>query len=172
MEKVLSLRKISMVVGLELIRLDIYKGTEAIFYSVAIDGSDDTLFDEFLDKHINDYLEELRFIDNRIRTMNEETGAREQFFKLNEGKLGDGVAAIYDLPSKRLRLYCIRFGSTTVILGGGGLKKTRTHQEDPELKEQADMMIHLSKMISIAIKEKEIHLNPDGTFSGNLRLEE
>lgn len=157
---------------IELIRLDRYGGTEAIFYSVAIDGSEDTLFDEFLERHIDDYLEELRAIDNRIRVMNEETGAREQFFKLNEGKLGDGVAAIYDLPSKRLRLYCIRFGSTTIVLGGGGAKKTRTYQEDPELEEQANTMIHLSKMISIAMKEKEIHLNPDGTFSGNLKLEE
>lgn len=35
------------------------------------------------------------------------TGAAEHFFKLNEGKPGDGVCALFDSPDKKLRIYCI-----------------------------------------------------------------
>ena len=59
----------------------------------------------------------------RIRTINEKTGARESFFKPNEGKPGDLVCALFDIPNSNLRLYCIRFGNSLIILGGGGEKK-------------------------------------------------
>ena len=127
----------------ELVRLRQYKGDKAIFYSVSIDGSEDTLFERFVEENYDTFLQELRNIDMRIRTMNEETGAREQYFKLREGKPGDGVAALYDFPGKKLRLYCLRFGSTTVILGGGGRKTTRTYQEDKALDRQVKLMSRL-----------------------------
>ena len=118
------------------------------------------------------FLQELRNIDMRIKVMNEETGAREQYFKLHEGKPGDGVAALYDFPGKKLRLYCLRFGSTTVILGGGGQKRTRTYQEDKELDKQVKLMSRISRMITLSMKDKELRLNDDGTFDGEMTMED
>ena len=158
--------------NVKLVRLNQYKGNKAIIYSVIIDDDTETLFEKFLNENLESNLKELKDIDNRLRVMNNDLGAREQFFKLNEGNLGDGVAAIYDLPLKKLRLYCLRFGSTTIILGGGGPKTTRTYQEDDKLKDEVEKMKTLSQMITIAIREKDIKLEEDGTFSGTLDIEE
>lgn len=55
----------------------------------------------------------------RLKIIGTKTGAREQFFKLHEGNPGDGVCALFDLPDKNLRLYCIRYNTQIIILGGG-----------------------------------------------------
>lgn len=158
--------------NIEIVRLNQYPGNKSIIYSIIIDDHDETLFEQFVEENIETNLEELQSIDNRLRVMNEVTGAREQYFKINEGKLGDGVAAIYDLPSKKLRLYCLRFGTTTIILGGGGLKRTRTYQEDKKLHTNVKILSDLSKRITTALKEKDIKLEEDGSISGTLKLEE
>lgn len=160
------------IVEVRLVRIEQYSGDKAIFYSVIVDGEDETLFEKFLKENIGSFKDELINIDHRIRVMNEKYGAQENYFKLHEGKLGDGVAAICDLPSKKLRLYCIRYGSTTVIIGGGGNKKSRTYQENPKLDKEVKMLSRISNMITSALKDKEIYLNENGTFSGNLLLED
>lgn len=37
------------------------------------------------------------------------------------------------IESGKLRLYCLRFSDQIVILGNGGVKNTRTYEEDPKL---------------------------------------
>ena len=58
-------------------------------------------------------------------------GALERFFR-PEGKIKDRVAAI-PLEGGRLRLYCLRISEQIVILGNGGVKSTRTYEEDSRL---------------------------------------
>ena len=58
-------------------------------------------------------------------------GALERFFR-PEGKMNDNVAAL-PLEGGKLRLYCLRISEQIVILGNGGLKSTRTYEEDPKL---------------------------------------
>lgn len=55
----------------------------------------------------------------------------ERYFR-REGKYADRV---YALPtdSGRLRLYCLRLSDKILILGNGGIKATRTYNEDSEL---------------------------------------
>lgn len=60
-----------------------------------------------------------------------ERGALERFFRV-EGKMRDNVAAL-SLDSHCLRLYCLRISDEILILGNGGVKTTRTYQEDEEL---------------------------------------
>ena len=81
------------------------------------------------------------------------TGAAEHFFKLNEGKPGDGVCALFDSPDKKLRIYCIRFANVAIIVGGGGYKpkNIRAYQENSVLKKEAEMVIQISKIISEAL---------------------
>lgn len=117
---------------------------------------------------------EILNILERIRTINEKTGAGESFFKPNEGKPGDLVCALFDVPNSNLRLYCIRFGNSLIILGGGGEKKKtiKAFQEVDKLKEENYILREISAQIAERIKEKEITFSYDGTeITGELEFE-
>ena len=58
-------------------------------------------------------------------------GALERFFR-NEGRMNDNVKALA-IDSRKLRLYCLRISDQILILGNGGVKATRTYQEDSKL---------------------------------------
>ncbi|MBQ3689926.1 MAG: hypothetical protein II937_08745 [Bacteroidales bacterium] len=58
-------------------------------------------------------------------------GALERFFRI-EGKMSDRVSALA-LDSRKLRLYCLRISDQILIVGNGGIKTTRTYQEDETL---------------------------------------
>lgn len=58
-------------------------------------------------------------------------GALERFFR-PEGTMNDSVQAL-PIESGKLRLYCLRLSDQIVILGNGGVKTTRTYQENPKL---------------------------------------
>ena len=55
-------------------------------------------------------------------------GALERFFR-NEGRIKDNVKALA-IDSRKLRLYCLRISDQILILGNGGIKTTRTYQEN------------------------------------------
>lgn len=46
--------------------------------------------------------------------------------------MNDNVKALA-IDSKKLRLYCLRISDQVLILGNGGIKQTRTYQEDERL---------------------------------------
>ncbi len=84
------------------------------------------------------------------------------------------VCALYDNPNSNLRLYCIRFASSLVILGGGGYKpKTiRALQEDRKLMAENKLMVKLSDEIAKRIKVKDIvFINNSMDFDGDLEFE-
>ena len=47
--------------------------------------------------------------------------------------MNDNVAALA-IDSRKLRLYCLRISDQILILGNGGVKTTRTYQEDKVLR--------------------------------------
>lgn len=103
--------------------------------------------------------------------MGNKTGAREHFFKINEGNLGDGVCALYDNPDKNLRLYCIRYGTLIVIIGGGGPKNVDKLQQDEKLKSENYLLRDLYSLITHRIKTKEIKYTKNlMDFTGNLEF--
>lgn len=113
----------------------------AEIFSVRIDNKEYTELQEFIitirdvkEKHLhNDYEQILKSL-----TEISDKGAREYFFR-PEGKMNDRVCAIPLLTSYRqkqkgtLRLYCIRISDKLLITGGGGIKTTRTYNEDDTL---------------------------------------
>ena len=72
-------------------------------------------------------------------------GALERYFR-PEGKLKDGVCALPVLQSK-LRLYCLRLSDKILVLGNGGVKKTRTYNEDDTLKGYVLTLQNFEKLI-------------------------
>lgn len=146
----------------KLVKLQKYSGEEASIYSVFLEEENRTLFDRFIAENIKDYEQELLNIVGRIKSIGSKVGAREQFFKHHEGRKGDLVCALYDEPDKFLRLYCIRYGKSCIILGGGGPKNVVAWQDDPKLAEEANWMITVSKEIFERMKGGEISWSEDG----------
>jgi hypothetical protein len=157
----------------EIVKDEYLSGHEAAIYSFKLEDADHTLFDEFLEENKDDYNIEVLDIYTRLYAIgHEKGGAREGFFKHNEGKPGDGVCALFDVPGSALRLYCIRYGNDIVVLGGGApkSKKIRAWQEDKNLTKRATLMIKLSQSIATKIKDKDIRLGRIELI-GDLKIE-
>lgn len=98
-------------------------------YSICFDGCEESEFEKFL----------LAFKDNATLNRDFQTilfalskiidqGALERFFRI-EGRMNDNLCAL-SMDSRRLRLYCLRISDKILIVGNGGVKTTRTYQED------------------------------------------
>jgi putative component of toxin-antitoxin plasmid stabilization module len=162
-------------VNYEIVELDGLSGSKTTIYSVIMEGDEHTLFDHFVLENNADYRAELKLIINRIQEIGHRTGARANFFKLDEGRPGDGVCALYDDLDSHLRLYCIRYGNVAIILGGGGSKPhgTRAWQDDQKLTKEAKRMIQVSKDIMKRLETGDLEWSPDGTqLLGNLKFSE
>jgi hypothetical protein len=146
----------------EIVELDEFSGRKASVYSIWIDDNEKTLFDQFILENEGIHDKELGSITDRLELIGHLTGAREQFFKPNEGTLGDGICALYDSPDKKLRLYCIRYGATCIVLGGGGIKNVRALQDDEKLKTENYLLRFISKKITEAIKNQDLWWSSDG----------
>ncbi|WP_367769054.1 hypothetical protein AB3G33_10440 [Flavobacterium sp. WC2421] len=154
----------------ELVKLGNFSGEQTSIYSVLIVDENKTLFDKFIEENTTEYKLEINNIVQRLHTIGKKTGAREHFFKINEGAPGDGVCALYDDPNSKLRLYCIRYGNDIVILGGGGFKpKTiRALQQDKKLETENYFLRDLSKEITQRLKDKDITKPDFKDFEGDL----
>ena len=97
-------------------------GQACKIYSIAYDDDEDTLFDCFLDSLDENFAVEVDDIWYTLEFMGREGGARIQFFREDEGRPGDGIVALLKRKKFTLRLYCIRYGSSTLVLGNGGHK--------------------------------------------------
>ena len=154
----------------EIVKLSLLSGMQCTVYSIVQEKDGLTLYDIFMNENVADFREEVREINNRLKLIGTIHGARHSYFKHFEGKYGDFVCALYDLPDKNLRLYCIRYGTEVVILGGGGLKTedTRAWQDDPKLTEEATRMIEYAKDIAKRMDDGEIYMSRDKPeFEGN-----
>lgn len=152
----------------QIVRLNDLSGAKATIYSVILEQDEEnetTLFDHFVTENLKEHREEVKNIISRLRSIGQKTGARDHFFKDWEGKPGDGVCALYDDPDKKLRLYCVRFGTAVLVIGGGGPKpKTmKALQESEKLTEENEYMKIVSSQIAKRIREKEITWSDDET---------
>ncbi len=157
----------------ELVKDPELSGKECTIYQVYLEEKDDYLYNLFMAENEEEYGTELDDIDDRLYTIGHENGAREHYFKLREGKLGDLVCALYDKPNSNLRLYCIRFGMDLIVLGGGGMKpkSVRAYQEVPKLNEEAKIVKAISQAIYERQKDGELKfVNLGKEFSGNLKF--
>ena len=143
----------------KLSKINQLSGREASIYAIVLDGEENSVFEQFLQDNKDKYGTELKNIITRLSAIGHNIGARSQFFKEKEGKPGDLVCALYDDPDAKLRLYCIRFGKSTIVLGGGAAKPKaiRAWQDDPELAKYATMMIKASEQIAQKIKDKDLY---------------
>ena len=156
-----------------IVELEDLSGDRATIYSIIETDAQQTVFEQFLAEYQASHQDEVLDILNRIESIGQVVGARDHFFKHNEGKPGDLVCALYDQPGRHLRLYCIRFGSVAIILGGGGPKSTRSWQEDPKLSREAKKMMKVSEDIAARLRDGSLYWTEDGMeLSGDLNFED
>ncbi|GAA4407014.1 hypothetical protein GCM10023187_27140 [Nibrella viscosa] len=163
-----------LVEKFEIIELEEFTGNGAAIYSIALGDDEETLFDRFVKENENTYPDEINSIVERLKAI-ARLGARPGYFKDKEGRLGmgDGIEALYDEPNSNLRLYCIRYGTIAIILGGGGFKskEIRAFQEDAKLTEENYLLRTISIRINKAIKEGVIQW--DGNcLTGDLLIDD
>lgn len=115
----------------ELILLN--EGNECTLYSIQFTSEDNSEYERFYAKFIGDAVlnrDLLRIVQIVDKIADE--GALERLFR-PDGKMKDSVVALPVLTSK-LRLYCLRLSDGILILGNGGVKKSRTYEEDASLR--------------------------------------
>ena len=101
-------------------------------FSICFDGSEESEFEKFLNEFKDNatYNRDFNVILLALSKIIDK-GALERFFR-NEGRMNDNVKALA-IDSRKLRLYCLRISDQILILGNGGVKATRTYQEDSKL---------------------------------------
>lgn len=159
--------------GYRLVKIEKLSGNEASIYTILNNETNRTSFEDFLVNNRNLFISEIKDIYSRLNIIGHKTGAREIYFKLNEGSPGDGVCALYDMPDSNLRLYCIRYGKCLIILGGGGQKskQIRSLQENAKLTEENYFLRKLSKEIANRTTEGELSFTNGGMdLIGNLNF--
>lgn len=157
----------------EIVKLEELSGNGATIYSILTEGSDQTLLEKFIEDHQSTYKTEVDEILSKLLNIGTKYGAREQWFKLKEGKPGDHVVALYDNPDKKLRVYGIRQGSCLLIMGDGGPKPKNITalQEDDKLTETNEFMRQVSNDIYEKMRDKEIRFSEDGyELEGDLTI--
>ena len=83
-------------------------------------------------------------------------GAFERMFRY-EGKMNDNVVAL-SIDSKKLRLYCLRMSDQILIVGNGGVKETRTYDEDEELSGYVMDLQKFDELLKQAQEEGSIYI--------------
>lgn len=101
-------------------------------FSICFDGHDLSEFEKFLNEFKDNatYNKDFNVILLALSKIIDK-GALGRFFR-NEGRMNDNVKALA-IDSRKLRLYCLRISDQILILGNGGVKTTRTYQEDSKL---------------------------------------
>lgn len=156
-----------------LVKIEELSGEEASVYSIYMENEQVTAYEKFIQENITSFKSEIIDINKRLQIIGNETGARHSFFKHKEGSPGDGVCALYDDPDKKLRLYCVRYGTVMVVLGGGGPKPKNIQalQEDPKLTEENNFVRQVSNDIRTRMEEGEIRfINYGLEFEGDLEF--
>ena len=150
------------------INIELFEEHEKVnFYTLRF-VDDISEVDKFLDKFPegSEYDEDIDIIIKWVDRIGER-GAHERHFR-REGKRSDDVMAMpTPIETSKLRLYVIRLSEEIVILGNGGLKTTRTYNEDPILNECVELLQEIDHFIKSRLKKKTIEID-NKELVGNL----
>ncbi|MBO4571574.1 MAG: hypothetical protein IKX45_03730 [Bacteroidales bacterium] len=146
------------------------QSAKTILYSISFERDGTTEFEKFVTEfemnatYNGDYQRIIAALQVILRV-----GALERFFR-PEGKISDGVAAI-PIEGGRLRLYCLRISEQIVILGNGGVKNSRSYEENPRLFGYVMDLQRFEKILQeklksgyVSIQERELTGIEDMTF--------
>ena len=136
-------------------------------YTIQFQNESKTEFERFYNKFKDDavYNPDLMRIVSFINKI-AQNGAFERLFR-PEGKMSDHVVALPVITSK-LRLYCLRLSDKILILGNGGIKNSRTYNEDDALRGYVITLQNFERLLKegqqqglVTITEKNIEIKEE-----------
>lgn len=136
-------------------------------YTIQFQNESKTEFERFYNKFKDDavYNPDLMRIVSFINKI-AQNGAFERLFR-PEGKMSDRVVALPVITSK-LRLYCLRLSDKILILGNGGIKNSRTYNEDDALRGYVITLQNFERLLKegqqqglVTITEKNIEIKEE-----------
>ena len=135
---------------------EVQKTDIAGLFTICFEGDDATEFQKFIEKFKEDATrkEDLSVILTAINRMLTASGFLERYFR-PEGKMGDHVVAL-PIDRTRMRLYCLRMSDSVLIVGNGGMKNTKTYEEDESLNGYVITLQKLDKLLGQAIKSGKV----------------
>jgi hypothetical protein len=135
---------------------EVQKTDIAGLFTICFEGDDATEFQKFIEKFKEDASrkEELSVILTAINRMLTASGFLERYFR-PEGKIGDHVVAL-PIERTKMRLYCLRMSDSVLIVGNGGIKNTKTYEEDESLNGYVITLQKLDKLLDHAIKSGKV----------------
>ncbi|WP_297828615.1 hypothetical protein [uncultured Methanobrevibacter sp.] len=126
--------------------------TEAAgLFTIIFEGQNQSEFVKFITKFKDDAVRknDLRVILNQIDAMLL-NGVAERRFR-PEGKMNDGVCAL-PVYKSGLRLYCLRLSDSVLIVGNGGVKGSKTYEDDEDLNGYVISLQKLDALLKSDIK--------------------
>jgi hypothetical protein len=148
-----------------LVNIPPLSGSKATVYTVLEIhpyGTRSALFERFISTYQGAYQPEVSDVVKRLTSIGKQTGALPTFFKMDEGlEADDMVCALFDIPHKYLRLYCIRISEKIIIIGSGGPKTTRAWQEDPVLSREVHKMMEVSARLRMKLDNGDFSISTD-----------
>lgn len=154
-----------MKLSFQIIHLE--EGARGHLYSVKIGDREMCEFERFLEWFADQ--PDTEKIARRIQIMLDDTGFQKESFRDESTYLNSVSALSNDLGN--LRLYCCQFSTTLLIAGYGGIKHTKTYQDDPKLLDAVQTLEHIEKRIMSRHKAGGIKITTDGKFDGDLTFE-
>lgn len=137
-------------------------------YSIKQSGETLTKFEQFIEKYAIPNPNDVGVIMYRIDRIIKD-GVFERHFRY-ASKMNDHV---FELPSSidtsKLRVYCLCLSEEILVLGEGGLKQTRTYNEDAVLNNYVSVLQKIDLLIKERIKTKAIQITGK-TIAGNLNF--
>ncbi|MBD5385377.1 hypothetical protein HDR69_03005 [bacterium] len=147
------------------LKLEPVKATEtASLYTIIFENDDMSEFSKFLTrfKDTGRLQRDYQIILYALKKILE-NGVLERYFR-REGKYTDRVCAL-PIDSGKLRLYCLRLSDKILILGNGGIKSTRTYNENSELNGYVMDLQRFDALLKEAEKEGSIQIE-ETTITG------
>lgn len=131
---------------------EIEQTENAGLFTICFEDNNESEFEKFIMKFKDDAKrkQDLQVILNAIQKMLSASGFLERYFR-PEGKMNDHVVAL-PIERGKLRLYCLRMSDSVLIVGNGGIKNTRTYDEDTDLSGYVITLQKLDTLLKDAIK--------------------
>ena len=145
-------------------------GLGGALYSVRFEGEEKSELDKFLEDRRVQASKDFDSLVSRLEDMVDSFGFKEHFFKIREGSIRDSLAAFH-YDNGPLRLFCLRWSSVLLIAGSGGIKRTRTYQDDGVLRDAAEKLQRIDELIQARQKSRDIIIDATtGMMAGNLNF--
>lgn len=145
----------------------IEEGDNCTIYTLQFLRDSESEFEKFVSRFMNDseYNEDYSRIAAFITRITK-SGALERYFR-HEGKITDSVVAL-PVVSSKLRLYCLRLSDKILILGNGGIKSTRTYEEDSVLKGHVMTLQKFENLLKRGIEDGTVIMTETSIETDNI----